>query len=84
MMCVDHAVPVPVPLRLSLMEFIPDKLISRRGLPLEPLEVLKVIHKMTRPDLLLEDVLFVEEKNEGCVIEPILELDLSEQLDGLL
>ena len=79
-MGVNHSRLGPWPIFwLSLLKFCPNELICSLGLSLEPLEVLKMIHNMTRLYLLLEDIPFVEKKNEGCVVEPVVvELNLSE------
>jgi len=83
-MGVNHPGPIPRSiLWLGLVKFRPNELVSSLGLAPEPWEVLKVIHNVTCLNLLLKNVLLVEEKNEGRVVEPVLKLNLSEQLDRL-
>ena len=83
-MGVNHPGPIPRSiLWLGLVKFKPNELVSSLGLAPEPWEVLKVIHNVTCLNLLLKNVLLVEEKNEGRVVEPVLKLNLSEQLDRL-
>ena len=83
-MGVNHPGPVPRSiLWLGLVKFRPNELVSSLGLAPEPWEVLKVIHNVTCLNLLLKNVLLIEEKNEGRVVEPVLKLNLSEQLDRL-
>ena len=83
-MGVNHPGPIPRSiLWLGLVKFKPNELVSSLGLAPEPWEVLKVIHNVTCLNLLLKNVLLIEEKNEGRVVEPVLKLNLSEQLDRL-
>ena len=68
---------------LGLVKFGPNELVGSHGLALETLKVLKMIHNVACLDLFLKNVLLVEKKNESCVFEIVLKLNLSEQVDRL-
>ena len=83
-MGVNHPGLIPRPiLWLCLVKFSPNELIGSLRLALEPLEVLKMIHDVACLNLLLKNVSLVKEKNKGCMVQPGVKLDLSEQLNRL-
>lgn len=68
---------------LGLVKFGPNELVGSHCLAPEPFKVLKMIRNVVCLNLFLKYVLLVEEKNESCVFEIVLKLNLSEQIDRL-